>query len=266
MANGIEGEADNDLVDVPAKDTASFDSKEQEHAISRPPAKADPLPLHVPDPFTKRPDQKATTASKTSALANAAAPNDVTTMILLRPYNDEEDVSSDELHTPLNPISRAEEDVFSEDAASDGLRTPPRALLEDVLSSEDENEPLSVRQPLVPGQLSPLLLSGSLRLADPLARVAQDGSERGNVTKKDDGKLIASSPDKGKGRQHQSHSFQLATEELPVSGSSSPPLSESFHETLRLLLVILTEVCFLVILVHHNPQLLLVMDFPRSAG
>lgn len=94
-----------------------------------------------------------------------------------------------------------------------------------------------------------------------------DGSERGNVPKKNDGEPIASSPDKGQERQHQSGTLQLATEpngrrEVPVSS----PLSESFHETLQLLLVTLTEVRFLWILMSHNPRLLLAMGCPRPTS
>lgn len=161
LTNPIEGKADKDPVDVPAKDTASLESKEQEYVISRTPTKADPLPLPVPDPLTRRSRQKVTAASRTSALADAgAATNAVTTKILLRPYNDEEEVASDELQTPLNPVSRA--------------------LLEDDVNnvlSENENDPLQtplrMGQSLVDGQLSPLSLPVRVRLTDPLARVAQ---------------------------------------------------------------------------------------------
>jgi hypothetical protein len=99
-----------------------------------------------------------------------------------------------------------------------------------------------------------------------------DGSERDNIPRKNDGESVALSPDKGKERQHQSRTLQLVTEpngrreELPVPGSPSPPLSESSHETLRLLLVTLTEVRFLVILMRHKQQLLLAMGCPRSTG
>ena len=161
LANAIEGKADKGPFDVPATDTASFESKEQEPAISRTPTKADPLPLPVPDPLTRRSRQKATAASRTSALAEAGAATDaVTTKILLRPYNDEEEAASDELQTPLNPVFRAllEEDVNN------------------VLSENENDElqtPLRMGQSLADGQLSPLSLPVRVRMTDPLARVAQ---------------------------------------------------------------------------------------------
>jgi hypothetical protein len=161
LANAIEGKADKDPIDVPATDTASFESKEHEPAIFRTPTKADPLPLPVPDPLTRRSRQKTTAASRTSALADVGATADaVTTKILLRPYNDEEEVASDELQTPLNPVFRAllEEDVNN------------------VLSENENDElqtPLRMGQSLVDGQLSPLSLPVRVRLTDPLARVAQ---------------------------------------------------------------------------------------------
>ena len=156
LANPIEGKADKDSVDAPAKDTASFESKEQEHVISRTPTKADPLPLPVPDPLTRRSRQKATAASRTFTLADAGAVTNAvtTTKILLRPYNEEEEeeVASDELQTPLNPVSRAllEEDVNN------------------VLSENENDElqtPLRMGQSLVDGQLSPLSLPVRIRLA-----------------------------------------------------------------------------------------------------
>jgi hypothetical protein len=55
-------------------------------------------------------------------------------------------------------------------------------------------------------------------------------------------------------------------EQLPIPGSSSPPLSESFHETLQLLLVTLMEVRFSRVSMPRNQQLLIVMGCPRSPG
>ena len=65
--------------------------------------------------------------------------------------------------------------------------------------------------------------------------------------------------------------FLLTTErhrrrELLVPGSSSPPLGESFHETLELLLVTLMEVRFSKVLMPRNQRLLLDMCCPRSPG
>lgn len=63
-----------------------------------------------------------------------------------------------------------------------------------------------------------------------------DGNERDNVPRKSEGEPIASSPDKGKERQHQSRTFQLATEpterweELPPAPkvpNSAPPIRSS---------------------------------------
>ena len=96
--------------------------------------------------------------------------------------------------------------------------------------------------------------------------------EKAAGRRKDYGEPVTSPPDKGKELQHQNRFFQLVTEpnelreEIPVPVSSSPPLSESFHGTLQLLLVTLTEVRFLGMLRRYNPQLLLVMGYPRSAG
>ena len=160
LTNAIEGEANKALVNVPAKDTASLESKELEYTTSRTPTKADPVPLPVPDPLMRKSRQKAAAASRTSTLVDSistAGPtaNAITTKILLRPYNDEEELASDELQTPLNPVSRA-------------------LLEEDVNNVLSENESDELQTPLrMGGQLSPLSLPVQVRLTDPLTRVAQ---------------------------------------------------------------------------------------------
>ena len=164
LARANEGGSGKDRVEVPAKDTTLVEMTEQEQSLSHTPTKADPVPLPVPDPFMRQSRQSALSVSRPSAVVDAVSTVGVpTTKILLRPYHDEEEAASDELQTPLNPVSRAllEEDVnnvFSENE-NDDLQTP-----------------LRMSRPLADGQLSPLSLPVQVRLSQPLAKMT-----RGNI-------------------------------------------------------------------------------------
>ncbi|KAM6502135.1 hypothetical protein JOM56_002112 [Amanita muscaria] len=121
--------------------------------------RTDTVPLPVPDPFSRQ------LRSRASAQVSIAADSESATLIsvkpaiahkfLLRPYPEEE-VLSDELQTPLNPVARAllEDDVdnvFTDNELDDELRTP-----------------LKFTRQLGDGPLSPLspLLSVQVRLSD----------------------------------------------------------------------------------------------------
>ena len=172
-----EGGSGKDRVDVPAKDTTSVEVTEQGQPISHTPTKADPVPLPVPDPFMRQSRQSALSTSGPAAVIDAVSTVGAATTktkILLRPYNDEEEVVSDELQTPLNPVSRA---LLEEDANN--------------VFSENENDelqtPLRMSRPLVDGQLSPLSLPVQVRLTHPLAKITQGNIRYVESIEHDDG-------------------------------------------------------------------------------
>ena len=153
-----KGEPSRDV----SKNIAPVETKDPEQDTSR---KVDSVPLPVPDPYTRLSRHKTTVpqvASRTP-VAGAVSPaivtnvNPVTAKLLLRPYNSDDEVISDELQTPLNPVARAllEDDVdnvFSENE-NDELQTPP------MLKAD--------------GQLSPLSLPVQVRLTDATTRLSQ---------------------------------------------------------------------------------------------
>ncbi|KAF8629842.1 hypothetical protein AX15_003208 [Amanita polypyramis BW_CC] len=168
-----KGESGRDELGAFRNKAPPVETRDQEQNTIHTPTKADLIPLPVPDPYTRQSWRKKTAVSHNSsrilATADTAPPaivtnvNPVTAKLLLRPYTSDEEVVSDELQTPLNPVSRA---LLEDDA-------------DNVFSENDNDElqtPSMLRRHLGDGQLSPLSLPVQVRLADETARLTESNT------------------------------------------------------------------------------------------